>query len=275
MYYRIGDYKSGFTYINEYGKNINNKKILNWIKSLKIPPAYNNVKISKKLNSKILAFGFDSKGRKQVIYNQCFINKRCQEKYNRMFENLDIFNKINKDIIQNLKAKNEKDKKIAIIIYLIINCGFRVGNKKYEKENNSYGVTTIKYKHITFENKKIIIDFIGKKGVRNVGYCDNKHIYKYLNDKKIEHRDDDYIFENIDSSDINSYLKTFSENITSKELRTWNANTIFINEALNNNINDAFKYVSQRLHNTVAVCKKHYIDPNIIKLVENKKMNIK
>ena len=84
MYKRIGDYKIGFTYVFSNNKPIVNEKILDYIKSLKIPPAYLNVSISKNPKSKILAFGFDSKGRKQVIYNKDFIENQAIEKFKKI-----------------------------------------------------------------------------------------------------------------------------------------------------------------------------------------------
>jgi DNA topoisomerase-1 len=113
-------------------------------------------------NDKILAYGYDNTNRKQVIYNPEFIKKQNEKKYKKILKLNKIFKTIIEDIniiINEKKYKNNYE--IAIIIYLIINCGFRIGNEKYKCENNSYGITTLEYKHLTFKhNSNLIIIFI-------------------------------------------------------------------------------------------------------------------
>jgi DNA topoisomerase-1 len=165
---RVGNYKTGFKYYKNKIE-ITNSGEIDKIKLLKIPPAYDNVTIIN--NKKIIAYGYDSKNRKQVLYNPDFIAKRNIIKYKKISNSIKFFSKLKKKIAKDLSNSDEKIKAIAVIITLIFTCGFRIGNKKYEKENNSVGLTTLKYKHIKFENNKILIDFIGKKGVQNLAYC--------------------------------------------------------------------------------------------------------
>ena len=276
---RVGNYKTGFKYYKNKVEITNNDEIEK-IKLLKIPPAYDNVTI---INSKkVIAYGYDSKNRKQVLYNPNFIAKQNIIKYKKISNSIKFFSKLKKKIANDLSNTDEKIKAIAVIITLIFTCGFRIGNKKYEKENNSVGLTTLKYKHLKFENNKILIDFIGKKGVRNLAYCDNKKINEYLNNKhKIASSNDDYIFSYgankiITSNDVNEYLKMICNNtiITTKDLRTWNANMLFIsyfkklrisdNTNIEKDIKKAIEMVAKKLHNSYSICKKSYIDPDII-----------
>ena len=289
---RVGNYKTGFKYYKNKVE-ITNSDEIDKIKLLKIPPAYENVTIIN--NKKIIAYGYDSKNRKQVLYNPKFIAKQNIIKYKKISSSIKFFSKLKKKISRDLSNTDEKIKAIAIIITLIFTCGFRIGNKKYEKENNSVGLTTLKYNHLKFENNKITIDFIGKKGVRNLAYCNHKIINEYLSNKyKITTSKDDYIFtyginKIITSNDVNEYLKKISNYysdtktntiITTKDLRTWNANTLFItffkklrrNDNNDNNdnrniekiIKKAIEMVAEKLHNTYSICKKSYIDPEII-----------
>lgn len=252
--YRKGNYKIGFKYFKN-NKIITDISLLDYIKSIKIPPAYNDVIIFEN-NKKILAYGFDSKNRKQVIYNPIFVEKKNKEKYKRYIRlckdiNL-IKKKINEDLLDN---NNLKNKQIAIIIFLILNCGFRIGNDIYLKNNNSYGLTTLERRHLKFKKPdEIIIEFNGKKNVINKSICKSKIIYNYLIKKKNK------LFD-VSSIDVNNYLKTINETITSKDLRTWNANQLFINYMKDKNmkVNNAIKLVSEKLHNTPSVCKKNYI----------------
>ena len=303
--HRLGTYATGFKYYKNKIEITNNDEIEK-IKLLKIPPAYDNVTIIN--NTKIIAFGYDSKNRKQVLYNPKFIAKQNAKKYDKISASIKFFSKLKKKIATDLggSSADEKTLAIAVILTLIFTCGFRIGNKKYEKENNSVGLTTLKYKHLKFEkNNKILIDFIGKKGVRNIATCDNLKIYDYLNTKfknvataattAATAKMEDYIFsygtENskvITSGDVNEYLRTISKRyskdiiITTKDLRTWNANMLFLTffkklrkarrgeenrdteKIVNKDVKRAIEMVAEKLHNSYSICKKSYIDPKII-----------
>jgi DNA topoisomerase-1 len=317
---RIGTYKTGFTYYNVKGKGKSEEKTeitdsdaIEKLKLLKIPPAYENVTILN--NKKIIAYGYDSKNRKQVLYHPAFIAKQNKKKYNKISGSIHFFSKLKRRVAEDLSRGDEKTVAIAVIITLILTCGFRIGNKKYEKDNNSVGLTTLKYKHLQFQESTntFIIDFIGKKGVRNVAECDNKLIYAYLQQKNREMSQeidpkDAYIFRYdggkvITSNDVNEYLRVisapYSITITTKDLRTWNANMLFLTyykklrkqrkqrniklrspEDANDtkemkendkDIKNAIEIVAQKLHNSYSICKKSYIDPKIIEGVLHKK----
>lgn len=318
---RLGTYKTGFKYYKNKVE-ITNEDDIEKIKLLKIPPAYENVSILN--NKKIIAFGYDSKNRKQVLYQPDFIAKQTAKKYDKISTSIKFFSKLKKKIATDLgsgsgSGEDEKTLAIAVIITLILTCGFRIGNKKYEKDNNSVGLTTLKYKHLKFDNEKqgvLLIDFIGKKGVRNVAECDNKIIYEYLYNKYMkavattgsvagDASKEDYVFcydgtKVITSNDVNEYLRVISSQysgkgaepiiITTKDLRTWNANTLFLTyykklrksrgrrkaadaaeaayakdlKTINKDIKTAIEMVSAKLHNSYSICKKSYIDPKII-----------
>ena len=282
---RVGTYITGFKYYKympgksgkpDMGSEITDEDTINKIKKFKIPPSYDNVVILN--NKKILAYGYDSKGRKQVIYNSKHIEKQNELKYDKIQRFDKHFLKIKKQVAKDLKSSDEKNKIIAIIITLILSCGFRIGNIKYEKQNKSYGITTLNYSHIKLLNDNTVsFDFIGKKGVRNQAICKNKYIYAYLSAKLDILASPEcpecpeYIFKynnrRITADDVNNYLMCkLKVNITTKDLRTWNANNLF-NKYLHkyrnekNPVKKALELTSFELHNTSNVCKKSYIDP--------------
>jgi len=249
---RVGTYITGFKYYKympvkpdntgkegtaDLGREITDEDTINKIKKFKIPPSYDNVVILN--NKKILAYGYDSKGRKQVIYNSKHIEKQNEQKYDKIQRFDKHFIKIKKQVAKDLKSSEEKNKIIAIIITLILSCGFRIGNIKYEKQNKSYGITTLNYSHIKLLNDNTVsFDFIGKKGVRNQAICKNKYIYAYLSAKLDILASPEcpecpeYIFKynnrRITADDVNNYLMCkLKVNITTKDLRTWNANNLF------------------------------------------------
>jgi DNA topoisomerase-1 len=291
---RIGTYITGFKYYKN-DIEISDGILLEKIKKMKIPPAYDNVTIIN--NNKILAYGYDSKNRKQVIYNPKYIKDRADKKYDKIEDFSKYFLKIKKCIAKDIRSSDEKTKIIAMIITIILSCGFRIGNKKYEKENNSHGITTLKFSHISIcgsngSNSRsrcnIEFDFIGKKGVRNKSVCNNKYIYQYLSKKCEDLKSnsdigDAYIFALndtcINSVDVNNYLANkLGVNITTKDLRTWNANNLFTkffnklvdSKDCKNPIKRAIELTAIQLHNTPSVCKNSYIDPKIIELAQNK-----
>ena len=108
-----------------------------------IPPAYDNVKINLNKDQKIRAIGYDVKNRPQYIYHKDFIQYQSDKKFDHMIEFGKKFNKINKKINSDLNSSNINDKQIAIILKLIIDCQFRIGNERYSKNNKSYGTTTL------------------------------------------------------------------------------------------------------------------------------------
>lgn len=253
-----------------------NSKIMN----IKIPPAYKNVYIyPENKNNKILAYGYDTKNRKQVIYNPMYIKLQNEKKYKKILKLNKIFKIIINDInntINNNDNSDNKNYEISIIIYLIIYCGFRIGNEKYKCENNSFGITTLEYKHFKFNKNKLIIDFIGKKGVRNISECCNEKIIKYLKSKKNIKNINEKVFK-YNSIDVNNFLKEYNPKITSKDLRTWNANNMLLKfiklpeiKNAKNPVKKAIEKVAEKLHNSYHICLKSYINPIIIEQIKNK-----
>jgi DNA topoisomerase-1 len=294
-----------FTYYSmKKNKKINNKHTLKRIKSLNIPPAYKNVEISEYPHSKIQAFGYDSKNRKQYIYNKSFIKQQSLNK----FRDLILFGKKIKRIrteyrknivdyytdIENSKLYNSYPSLnyiIGVILYIIDTCNFRIGNEEYKKLYSTYGVTTLGRNHITFINNSCKIEFNGKKGVTNKNIIYNKEIciiLKYLYELNLQ-TNNEYIFNYKDSKGniykitekhINKYLKTYDTKLMVKMFRTWNANCIILNKLLNlsspislkeanKNINNAITKCADSLNNTNIVSKKNYINNSIISLYLN------
>ena len=275
-------------FVDKKNNEINDKKyIKNTIDGIYIPPAYDNVKINLNKSHKIRAIGYDDKKRPQYIYNKKFIEEQKDKKFNHMVVFGKKFNKILRQINSDLYSpKDSKEKQVAMILKLIMECHFRVGNERYSKKNNSYGTTTLETKHIKVKGKSISIDFIGKKKVRNVCTVRNKKIVKVLKEKKRTLNKDDKIFTyrvgnkyfTIKASDVNKYLKQFGK-FTTKNFRTWGANIEFIVQVIKKSkdckpdtktkiqqvLKESIQKVAKKLHNTPAVCRSNYLDPELIK----------
>ena len=268
-------YGKKFKFFDKNGKEISKSQASKYI-DFYIPPAYDNVKINLS-KGRLRAIGFDDKGRSQYIYNKKYTEKQSKIKFNKLVDFGKNYDKIYQTIISDLYTTSEtKNKQIATILMLIIDCDFRIGNDKYTKENNSYGVTTLEKRHIKTNKNKIIIDFIGKKGVRNKCILTNKKVIKNLKSKKKTINKHDRIFTyrkdnnyyTIKSTDVNNYLKKLG-NWSSKYFRTWSANISLIDN-LNSGLSlkQSIEKTADKLHHTPAICKKNYLDSKLIKLYE-------
>jgi DNA topoisomerase-1 len=300
---------NSFQYYTKNNSRITDTKILDKIKKIYIAPAYTDVKIY--LGSNLLATGIDTAGRTQYVYSDKMKKLREHKKYKKLIKiskNIDkLKNKISKDL---LKKEFSKDKLVALVLKIMDLCNFRSGNKKYEEKYGSFGITTVHKKHISFKNNSTEIEFIGKKGVNNHCILKDKHVQDII--KKvynISSKDNPYLFSingnsnreqkskeetiHINIYDVNAYLKPFG--VTTKDLRTWNANIIFLKniknlvENLDNEfiqkyngktdkqrikirkqlIKEAIKKTAESLHHTPAICKSSYIYKKILEVLEN------
>ncbi len=269
--------KYNYEYFDKKNNKVKKKTINKYLTGVYIPPAYDNVKINKNKSSKVLAIGFDDKGRSQYTYNKKTINKNSKSKYKKQINFGENYEKIIRKINSDFNGPDSKDKQISLILKLIIDCNFRVGNEKYKNDNNSYGVSTLEKKHLKFKKNKLIIDFIGKKGVKNTCNVKNKKMIQILKKQYDNNNKHIFYFTNSDnkiqvikSTDVNIYLKNLG-NYTTKNFRTWNANIELIKNLMksrNNSLGDCIKNVAFKLHHTPSVCKKNYIDPKLITYFE-------
>jgi len=260
-------------YLDKNGKRVSKKTIEPYLK-MYIAPAYDNVKINRNINANVLAIGYDERNRPQYIYNSKCVKSRGKNKFKNLIKFGKEHKKIMKRIENDYKSKTDsKNKQIAMILKIIIDCNFRIGNDKYTKENNSFGVSTLQSKHIK-TNDGVTVDFVGKKGVQNTCKIDNLKMKNNLKTKKKRYKNSEKIFQytkdgqsyTVNGEDVNIYLGEY----TTKNFRTWSANTLLISHLLENNcLKDGIEYVAKKLHHTPSICKSNYIDPKLVEFYEN------
>jgi len=276
--------KRGKKYTHEYtdkrGKKLDTKDYEHLLKNLYIAPAYDKVKINKHKKDKVLAIGVDNKGRKQYTYNPEYIQDATDNKYKSLIEFGNnykcIMNRINKDMIT---FEDTKKKQVAMVLKVIDECNFRVGNEKYAKENKSFGVCTLENHHVKVGKGGVTIDFIGKEGVRNTCRVRNKRLTKNLRTKKKTLNKRDRIFTyrsnnkyyHVKAPDVNNYLKQFG-NFSAKNFRTWTANVDLVRELqkgstnLKKHLTECIKKISFKMHHTPSICKNNYINKELMDL---------
>lgn len=281
-----------FTYYYQ-GKVLKNDEDLVRIKSLAIPPAWTRVWICKKENGHLQATGYDARGRKQYRYHPNWNLLRTHTKFYRMISFAKALPTIRKEVTKDLSEKDLTRRKVlAAVISLIEKTNIRIGNLEYEKANNSFGLTTLKDRHVHFEGNKVAFRFKGKKGItHDISMKDRKlaNIIKQCRDvpgrELFQYLDEEGSRHSIDSGMVNEYIREISgENFTAKDFRTW-AGTVHAFTALcdlgccdskaeaKRRVNEAIDFVSAQLGNTRTVCKKYYIHPLILSLYEENKMN--
>jgi DNA topoisomerase-1 len=282
--------RTGKTFIYFFkDKKVTDKNILHRIKSLVIPPAWENVWINPLPEGHLQVTGLDVRKRKQYKYHPQWDQLRNETKFHRMIE----FGKV----LPALRAQVEKDlrnpemtqeKVLATIVKLMEHTAIRIGNNSYEKEYGSYGLTTLKNRHVKINGSSIRFSFVGKKGVaqsitlrskrmaRIVRQCmeiPGQELFQYVDEKGEPHM--------IDSGKVNAYIKTITgSDMTAKDFRTWIGSVValrtFMNAAKAENATSSKKTilevldeVSKQLGNTRSVTRKYYVHPALISLYEN------
>jgi DNA topoisomerase-1 len=262
------------------------------IKHLVIPPAWTKVWICKKENGHLQATGYDVKNRKQYRYHPHWNALRNHTKYYRLLEFGKALPSIRLQLEKDLSIPELTLKKVlAAVVSLMERTNIRVGNSFYEKTYGSFGLTTLKDKHVKFNGNAVTFAFKGKKGVAHNITLKNKKlaaIIKKCRDvpgkELFQFYDDEGNHQSIDSGLVNNYIREISNaDFTAKDFRTW-AGTVQAFLALKSigccdtitetkrRIVEALDIVSEQLGNTRTVCKKYYVHPIILSLYESKKL---
>jgi DNA topoisomerase-1 len=274
----------GFAYYDVDGSLIRDKEVIKRIRKLAIPPAWTEVWICSDPCGHIQATARDAKGRKQYRYHPKFREARDQTKFGRMLE----FSAV----LPYLRARVENDitrpglprrKVLATLVRLLEKTHIRVGNDEYARDNKSYGLTTLKRRHVAVKGDTLKFEFRGKSGIaHSVKFTDRRvarivqrcielpgaEVFQYL--------DADGRRETVTSADLNEYLREITGlDASAKDFRTW-AGTMLAARALRDvgpaetlrdarrNVNKALDQVARRLGNTRAVCRKYYVHPALI-----------
>lgn len=287
-FYRLKQ-SSSFIYIDENKKKVKAKPVLERIKSLVIPPAWENVWISPFENGHLQATGIDAKGRKQYRYHPHWNKIRNQSKFYRLRSFAHALPLIRKQVDTDLSRSGMPyEKVVALVVKLIEMTNIRIGNDAYKKLYGSFGLTTLQDKHVKFESSKIYFQFIGKKGVKHSVGLQSKKLANLVRKCKeipgqdlFQYFDDDGKHHSIGSSDINNYLKGITQqDFTAKDFRVWAGSVSALcsfqqyekhetQAECKRKIVEVLDNVASKLGNTRTVCKKYYVHPTVIAAYEN------
>ncbi|PWU02867.1 MAG: DNA topoisomerase I [Bacteroidetes bacterium] len=279
-----------YTFMN---KPVRDKKKLDRIRKLVLPPAWTDVWICPSPHGHIQATGLDARRRKQYRYHELWNQFRKETKFHKLYEFGKTLPNIRAKVERDISQKNlTREKVLATVVSLMEHTGIRVGNAEYEKANGSHGLTTLKDKHAKISGDKLTLSFVGKKGIlhnitlkskrlaRIVSQCRDipgKELFQYI--------DENGERKSIDSGMVNEYIReACGKDFTAKDFRTWSGTLQALMEfsALNanveapstrKNVNVVLDCVSRKLGNSRTICKKYYVHPALIQLYEEDKLN--
>jgi len=274
----------GFRYVASDGSAMHDPEVMRRIRSLVIPPAWTNVWICANPNGHLQATGRDARGRKQSRYHPRWREVRDETKYHRMMLFGTALPAIRKRVEQDLTLPGlPREKVLAAIVRLLETTFIRVGNQEYAKENGSYGLTTLRNKHVSVKGATVTFDFKGKSGIEHTIDLHDRRlaaIIKRCQDlpgyELFQYIDPEGNRRSVDASDVNEYLRQITnEDFTAKDFRTW-AGTVLACAMLREfepaetqnqakkNVVAAIKRVANRLGNTPSVCRKCYVHPAVL-----------
>jgi DNA topoisomerase-1 len=279
-----------FQYLDTEGKPIRNEQRLLRIKRLAIPPAWTDVWVCPSPNGHIQATGRDARGRKQYCYHERWREVRDENKFDRLTQFARALPKIRRRVAQDLKLPGLPRRTVlATIVRLLERAFIRIGNEEYARENKSFGLTTLKSRHVTVKGAQVRFRFRGKSGRQHDVDVTDRRVAKVVakcqdlpGQDLFQYLDQGGEVQDVTSQDVNEYLRQIAaEDFTAKDFRTWGG-TVLAAIALSkqeefktkkqakSNIKTAICAVAELLGNTPATCRKCYVHPVIVEAYLNR-----
>ena len=274
----------GFHYIGPDGRVLRDPKHLSRIRSLAIPPAWRNVWICPSPRGHLQAVGRDARGRKQYRYHPLYRSTRDQAKFSRMVAFGAVLSLIRNRVQRDLQLPGlPKEKVLAVVVRLLETSFMRIGNEEYAEENGSFGLTTLKNRHVRICGAKLLFRRRGKSGLEHSIELTDRRLASIVRQCRdmpgyelFEYLDEDGEVRTVDAADVNVWLReTTGQDFTAKDFRTWSGTVLAAREfaaagpAPNQSeakrmTVSVIKNVARRLGNRPATCRKYYVHPAII-----------
>jgi DNA topoisomerase I len=274
----------GFTYTDPDGQVIRSREMINRFRALVIPPAWTDVWICPYEDGHLQVTARDARGRKQYRYHPGFRQHRDGTKFERMFELSDVLWKIRERVESDIELDGlARDKIMATVVWLLETTLIRIGSDEYAKANKSFGLTTLRRRHVAVVGHELRFEFRGKSGIQHAVAVTDRRIARIVQrcqalrgEELFKYLDDEGKRQTVQAEDVNAYLQDITgRDVTAKDFRTW-AGTMLVAEALRKmgpaetkreaerNIVAAVDVTAKRLGNTRSVCRKYYIHPALI-----------
>ncbi|AIS17896.1 DNA topoisomerase [Pseudomonas rhizosphaerae] len=272
-----------FAYFTADGERIRDEAQIKRINALVIPPAYTDVWICADPQGHLQATGRDARGRKQYRYHPRWREVRDEDKYSRMIEFGKMLPKVRRQLEAHLAAPGlDRNKVMAAVVSLLDNTLIRVGNTQYARDNKSYGLTTLRNKHVEVKGHTIAFQFRGKSGVEHAVTVKDRRLATIVKrcmelpgQNLFQYLDEDGERHSVSSHDVNAYLHQITgAHFTAKDYRTWAGSALALamlrelhwqpEPDAKQHIVNMVKAVAKQLGNTPTVCRKCYIHPKVL-----------
>ncbi|MBX9454866.1 MAG: DNA topoisomerase IB [Rhizobium sp.] len=279
----------GFDYVTARGRKLTNERELQRIARLAIPPAYEDVLIARDPNAHLQAVGRDLRGRKQYRYHAAWSEHRGETKFQLLPDFAAALPAIRERVDADLRRRRpDRDKALATVVWLLDNLFIRVGNETYAQANGSYGITTLRNRHVSLEGPEVRFRFKGKSGkewrlshrdrrivnaIRRLQELPGQNLFQYLDEDGVPHV--------VQSQDVNAYIRDVAAGgFSSRQFRTWAATRLAATalsalqpepskRGLARQINGVIDSIAGRLMNTRAVCRASYVHPRVFEDFES------
>ncbi len=281
---REGSKTKGFRYTGPGGRAIGGKQELERIDKLRIPPAWRDVHISTNARAAIQVWGFDARGRKQYKYHPRAVEKGELRKYYRVRQMARDLPALRTKIMRDFRRSGlSKEKVCAGIVRLISHGFFRVGSERYQKENNTFGITTMRKSHVlVLDDSTVEFEYRGKRSITQRNVVTGKDLARFITEllktpgPRLFRYLEDGKWQNVDSGDVNDYIERIAQfPYTAKDFRTWGgtlrAATVLAElgkgksqSERKKNVVTAVRLVAAELGNTPTICRKSYVHPVIV-----------
>jgi DNA topoisomerase-1 len=274
----------GFTFTDPEGRVIRDRAMLRRFRALVIPPAWTEVWICPDPDGHLQVTARDARGRKQYRYHVSFREHRDETKFERMFAFADVLWKIRERVEHDVAAPGHaREKVMATLVWLLEKTLIRIGAPEYAKANKSFGLTTLRNRHVKIQGATLRFEFKGKSGIVHAVAVTDRRIARIVQrcqelpgQELFQYVDDEGKRQLVLAEDVNAYLREIAgDDITAKDFRTW-AGTMLTAEALREtgpaatkkaaeqNVVMAIDRTAARLGNTRSVCRKYYIHPMLV-----------
>ena len=281
---REGSKTKGFRYTGPSGRGVGERAQLDRINALRIPPAWRDVHIALDAKAAIQVWGFDARGRKQYKYHRRAVEKGELRKYYRVRQMARDLPSLRARIMRDFRRKGlSKEKVCAGIVRLISQGFFRVGSERYQKENNTFGITTMRKSHVmVLDDSTVEFEYRGKRSITQRNVVDGKDLARFITQllgtpgSRLFRYKEDAKWRDVDSHDVNDYIESIAQfPYTAKDFRTWGgtlrAATVLAelgkgksqNER-KKNVVTAVRLVAAELGNTPTICRKSYVHPVVV-----------
>lgn len=281
---REGSPEKGFRYLGASGRELRSEAALRRIRSLAIPPAWTDVHIAPNGREKLQAWGRDAAGRKQYIYNEEFVDRQSRRKWQRVLRLARALPRLREVTNQHLRREQlDRQKVLATVVRLMSRAYFRVGSERYAVENQTFGICTLKKRHMDVQGNDLIFTYKGKRKIdQRIVVADTplveiiRELLELPGERLFQYPDDAGEVHPVTAAEVNAYIsEVLGERYTSKDLRSFGgtvrAATILADLGPARSKTEAKKnlllccrFVATELGNTPAVCRSAYIHPAVL-----------